>query len=137
MWTYDKGKTPSILRIAGWNANGVRSLFNQRRLIPYLEKNSIDIICLSETKIDYEAYQKSPIVIHGYSGYWNFCKCSAGYSGVAVFSKYLPISMKEDLPDPRHCKEGRMITLQFEKFYLIAVYAPNSGRSLVRLTYRT
>ena len=47
MWTYDKGKTPSVLRIAGWNANGVRSLFNQRRLIPYLEKNSIDIICLS------------------------------------------------------------------------------------------
>ena len=93
-------------------------------------------MCINETKIDLEAYNKSPILLHGYSGYWNFCKCSAGYSGVAIFSKFLPLSMKEDLPQANHCKEGRVITLEFEKFYLLAVYSPNSGRYLDRLRYR-
>lgn len=66
MWTFDKGKTSSTIKIATWNVNGIRSVINQRRLIPYLDKNEIDIICLNETKINYEAYNKSPIKIHGY-----------------------------------------------------------------------
>ena len=53
MWEYDKGKTPDKLKIATWNANGIRSLMNQRKLIPYIEKSCIDILCINETKINY------------------------------------------------------------------------------------
>lgn len=71
---------------------------NKKELTNYLDKVKPDILCLNETKIDYAAFQKEPIKLPGYHGYWNFCKCSAGYSGVAIFSKYLPISVTEDLP---------------------------------------
>ena len=57
-----------------------------------------DIICINETKINFEKFHKTPINIENYNGYWNFCKVSAGYSGVGVFSKYKPIRVIEDLP---------------------------------------
>lgn len=68
-------------------------MIEKKELDNYIKKTNPDILCLSETKIDFEAFQKKRIVIDGYHGYWNFCKCSAGYSGVAIFSKYLPLSM--------------------------------------------
>jgi len=68
----------------------------------YLDKSKPDILCVNETKIGQEAWKKGAITIDGYHGYWNFCKASEGYSGVAIFTKYLPISVKEDLPQPEH-----------------------------------
>lgn len=93
LWEYGSGVTPNKLFISSWNVNGVRAVLNKKELQNYLEKVKPDILCLNETKIDFEAYQKDPIKLAGYHGYWNFCKCSAGYSGVAIFSKYLPISI--------------------------------------------
>jgi exodeoxyribonuclease-3 len=70
---------------------------------------------------------KEVIRIEGYFDYWNFCKCSAGYSGVAVFSKFKPISIFEDLEEPEHSQEGRVLTLEYEHFYLVVAYLPNAG----------
>jgi hypothetical protein len=111
MWEYGRGVTSDKIKIATWNVNGIRSLVNRRRLIPYLEANQIDILCVNETKINYDAFVRSPIKVHGYSGYWNFCKMAAGYSGVAIFSRFLPISMIEDMAEEKHSQEGRIITL--------------------------
>jgi exodeoxyribonuclease-3 len=88
-------------------------VISKKELPNYLEKVKPDIICINETKIDYEAYKKDPIKLTGYHGYWNFCKCSAGYSGVAIFSKYLPLAVVEDLPQKEHSQEGRVIALEF------------------------
>lgn len=72
-----------------------------------------------------------------YFQYWNFCKNAAGYSGVAIFTKIKAISCKEDLGIPKHDQEGRIITLEFDKFYLVTAYIPNAGQGLPRLAYRT
>lgn len=136
MWEYGTGETPSKLFVSSWNVNGIRSVLNKQELQKYVETDKPDFICLNETKIDYEAFKKDPIKLPGYHSYWNFCKCSAGYSGVAVFSKYLPISVAEDLPQKEHSQEGRVITVEFEKFYLITAYIPNAGQKLDRLKYR-
>lgn len=73
----------------------------------------------------------------GYFRYWNCCKIQKGYSGVAIFSKIKPISVKEGIGKKEHDEEGRTLTLEFEKFYLVACYVPNAGQKLVRLAYRT
>lgn len=93
--------------------NGIRAVINKGDLPNYLKKDDPDIICFNETKIDYAVFKKEAIKLPGYHGYWNFCKVSAGYSGVAIFSKYLPISVKEDLPEAEHSQEGRVITVEF------------------------
>ena len=135
-WSYGSGKTPDQLFLSSWNVNGIRAVLNRKDLQEYLNKAKPDIICINETKIDEEAFNKAKIELEGYHGYWNFCKCSAGYSGVAIFSKYLPISLKEDLAESEHSQEGRVLTMEFEKFYLITAYIPNSGQKLDRLEYR-
>jgi exodeoxyribonuclease-3 len=72
-----------------------------------------------------------------FNEYWNFCKVSSGYSGVATFSKHLPINVIEDMPEfKEHNKEGRIITLEFDQFYVVNLYKPNSGDNLIRLDYR-
>lgn len=73
----------------------------------------------------------------GYFRYWNCCKIQKGYSGVAIFSKIKPISVKEGIGKKEHDEEGRTLTLEFEKFYLVSCYVPNAGQKLVRLAYRT
>ena len=104
---------------------------NKKELQNYVEKDKPDIICFNETKINYDTFKKDPISLPGYHGYWNFCKVSAGYSGVAIFSRYLPLKIIEDLPGHRaHSQEGRVITIEFEKFYLITAYIPNAGQKL-------
>jgi exodeoxyribonuclease III len=104
----------------------------------FITKYSPDIFCVNETKINKELYDKTPIYIKGYNGYWNFCKCSAGYSGVAIFSKFLPIAITEDIDEPAYSQEGRVITLEFEQFYVVAVYIPSAGgKELERLYYKT
>jgi hypothetical protein len=105
------GRTSDRIRIAMWNVNGIRSVLNKKAFPEFVKQYVPDILCINETKINQEQFEKSPIEIHGYSGYWNFCKCSAGYSGVAIFSKYLPISIFEDLEEPAFSQEGRVLTL--------------------------
>lgn len=112
-WKLGDGKTPKKVTISSWNVNGIRSVLAKKDLQNYVTSKNPDMICINETKIDQAAYDSSPIQLEGYHPYWNFCKSSAGYSGVAIFSKHLPISVVEDLPEPEHSQEGRVLTLEF------------------------
>ena len=85
---------------------------------------------MNETKLDEKSYLENPYKFWGYYSYWNFPKYSLGYSGVAIFSKYPAIQMFEDIHLPEHSKEGRVITLEFDKFVLINIYVPTIGREL-------
>lgn len=108
-----KGNTRDVLKLAMWNVNGIRSVLNKNAIHNFINQIQPDILCINETKINKELFDKNPIMIEGYSGYWNFCKVSAGYSGVAIFSKFLPISFSEDLDEAAYSQEGRVLTLEF------------------------
>lgn len=98
------------------------------------------IICLNEIKIDQEKLEKSGFcnrISKDYEQYWNCCKVSKGYSGTAIFTKVKPLSVKYDIDIAKHDGEGRVITMEFKEFVLVATYIPNSGRDLKRLSYRT
>ena len=135
------GKIPKdTIKISSWNINGLRSILGKNEIENYVNKEKPDILCLNETKVDKEVLDTEQIgkkMPTGYFQYWNCCKCSKGYSGVAIFSKYKPLSVKADLGIPEHDQEGRTLTLEFEKFYLVSCYVPNAGEKLVRLSYRT
>ena len=134
------GKTKPNLKMSMWNVNGIRSVINKNSLKDFVSKYDPDFICINETKIDAEMYEKDrfKLKLLGYNDYWNFCKCSAGYSGVAVYSKYQPISIEEDFEEEIYSQEGRVLTLKYELFYLIVVYIPSAGtKELERLKYKT
>ena len=133
------------MKIIAWNVNGIRSLMKTDILYNLIEEEDPSIICFGETKIscpfiDVQEELKSKIKGYKYR-YWSPCLIKNGYSGTAIFSKKKPIDimygMKNTKDDKNLDEEGRMITLEFEKFYLLHVYTPNSGEELVRLTYRT
>lgn len=129
-----------IIKISSWNVNGLRAVLAKNEIEKYISKAQPDIFCLNETKIDKEVLDSDQIgkkMPSGYFQYWNCCKCSKGYSGVAIFSKYKPLSVKADIGVQEHDQEGRTLTLEFEKFYLVSSYIPNAGDKLVRLDYRT
>lgn len=129
-----------VIKISSWNINGLRSVLNKNEIDNYVNKDKPDILCLNETKVDKEALDSEQIgkrMPKDYIQYWNCCKCSKGYSGVAILSRYKPLSVKADIGIPEHDQEGRTLTLEFEKFYLVSCYVPNAGEKLVRLDYRT
>ena len=72
-----------------------------------------------------------------YEQHWNCCKCKKGYSGVAILTKVKPLSVTHDLKISKHDQEGRVMTMEFEHFYLVACYTPNAGEGLKRVDYRT
>jgi exonuclease III len=90
---------PQKLIICNWNVNGLRSVISKNMLNPYINNLKPDIICITETKMDERSYDVAPIYLSGYHSYFNFSKHSAGYSGVAVFSKHPPKSMTEDMAE--------------------------------------
>lgn len=126
------------LKIISWNVNGIRAVIKRNELQDLIEKESPDILCLNETKIDEVNLRTERIenlFSKSYLTYWNASKERKGYSGVAVFSKYNPLAITYDINIPEHDKEGRVITAEYPLFYLICVYVPNSGKE--RLKYRT
>jgi len=121
------------LKIASWNVNGLRAVI-QKHGLGYLEKEDPDILCVQETKCSKE---KIPLTAEakGYTAYW-LSGDTEGYSGVGVYTKKKPISVKYGIGMDKHDKEGRVITAEYDKFYLVNVYVPNAGKKLVRLDYR-
>lgn len=109
--TTGSGKTPDALKIVSWNVNGIRNAVNKNLIRDLLVQTKPDILCINDTKISKEQLSKQHIELNNYHGYWNCCKISAGYSGVGVFTKFLPISVEEDLLEPEHSQEGRVLTL--------------------------
>lgn len=128
------------MKIISWNVNGLRSLIAGQDLNDFLEKYKPNIFCMSEIKlkcpyVDIETTLKTQIKGYKYR-YWNVSKCKAGYSGVCVWSKKEPINVTFGFKK-EHDEEGRIITCEYDDFYLVQCYIPNSGESLKRLDYRT
>lgn len=119
------------MKLVSWNVNGLRACV-QKNFMEDFEKLDADIFCLQETKL-----QKGQINLDlaGYFQYWNYAE-KKGYSGTAVFTKKNPLSVKYGIGVGEHDHEGRVITLEFEDFYLVTVYTPNSQNELKRLDYR-
>ena len=119
------------MKLISWNVNGIRACIN-KGFIDFFNKIDADIFCIQETKC-----QKDQIDLEfeGYTSYWNSAE-KKGYSGTAIFTKQKPISVTYGIGIEEHDKEGRVITLEFEKFYMINIYTPNSKRELERLAYR-
>lgn len=119
------------MKLISWNVNGLRACVG-KGFLDYFKKEDADIFCLQETKL-----QKGQIdlELEGYYQYWNYA-VKKGYSGTAIFTKKEPLSVSYGLEIPEHDQEGRVITLEYEDFYFITVYVPNSQNELKRLEYR-
>jgi len=128
------------MKIITWNVNGVRSLLKNFDLNAFLKHHDPDIFCMSELKlscpfVETENLLKKEIDILNYR-YWNVCVSKGGYSGVSIWSKNKPINVTLGFKK-EHDDEGRIITAEFEDFYIVQCYIPNSGVELKRLEYRT
>ncbi len=119
------------MKLISWNVNGIRACV-QKGFLDFFKEVDADIFCLQETKLQ---EGQIDLALEGYHQYWNYAE-KKGYSGVAVFCKAKPISINLGLNKEEHDKEGRVITLEFEDFYFITVYTPNSKQELERLDYR-
>lgn len=119
------------MKLYSWNVNGLRACMT-KGFAKFLQEAAPDIICLQETKMQRE---QADFVFPGYEEYWNSAE-RKGYSGTAVFTRVKPLAVTYGLDQEEHDKEGRVITLEFESFYLVTVYTPNSKDGLARLDYR-
>ena len=119
------------MKLISWNVNGIRACVN-KGFKDFFESEDADIFCIQETKC-----QEGQIELEfdGYKSYWNSAE-KKGYSGTAIFTKKEPLSVKYGIGIEEHDNEGRVITLEFEKFYIVNIYTPNSKRELERLGYR-
>lgn len=119
------------MKLISWNVNGLRACVG-KGFLEYFNEQQADIFCLQETKLQEGQIE---LELNGYYQYWNYAE-KKGYSGTAIFTKKEPISVQYGIGIEKHDKEGRVITLEFEKFYMVTVYTPNSQEKLARLDYR-
>lgn len=119
------------MKMISWNVNGLRACVT-KGFTEYFESADADIFSIQETKLQEGQIDFTP---EGYNAYWNYAE-KKGYSGVAVFTKKKPIDVVYGMGIDEHDKEGRMITLEFEDFYHVTVYTPNSQSENARLDYR-
>ena len=122
------------MRILSWNVNGIRAVYNKGEFLNIFEKESPDIVCIQETKAQKEQLGDEILEIEGYNSFFESAD-KKGYSGVAIYSKVMPISVKK-FDIERFDAEGRYIELEFEKFILINCYFPNSQEKGKRLDYK-
>ena len=118
-------------KLISWNVNGLRSCMG-KGFMDFFDSVDADIFCLQEIKLSEGQIEWNK---ENYYSYWNYAE-KKGYSGIAVFSKEKPLSVKYGIGIDEHDHEGRVITLEFENFYMVTVYTPNSQRELTRLEYR-
>lgn len=118
-------------KLISWNVNGLRSCMG-KGFMDFFDSVNADIFCLQEIKLSEGQIEWNK---ENYYSYWNYAE-KKGYSGTAVFSKEKPLSVKYGIGIDEHDHEGRVITLEFENFYMVTVYTPNSQRELTRLEYR-
>lgn len=119
------------MKLISWNVNGIRACVG-KGFLDYFKEADADIFCIQETKM--QAGQLE-LDLEGYEQYWNYAQ-RKGYSGTAIFTKKKPLSVSYGIGIEEHDTEGRVITLEFEDFYMITVYTPNSQNELARLDYR-
>jgi exodeoxyribonuclease-3 len=120
-----------MLKLVSWNVNGIRACV-KKGFIDYFKGTKADIFCIQESKL-----QEGQICLElgdEFESYWNYAE-KKGYSGTAVFTRIKPISVRYGLEEDSE-PEGRILTLEFDDFYLVTVYTPNAKRDLSRLDYR-
>ena len=116
------------MKLISWNVNGIRACVN-KGFETFFNKINADIFCIQETKCQPEQIE---LKFDGYYSYWNSAE-RKGYSGTAIFTKKEPLQVTYGIGNEEHDKEGRVITLEFDKFYVVNIYTPNSKRGLERL----
>lgn len=119
------------MKMISWNVNGLRAVVG-KGFVDIFNSLDADIVCLQETKLQEGQIDLS---FDGYEQYWNYA-VKKGYSGTAVYTRVQPLSVSYGLGIEEHDQEGRVITLEFDKFYLVNVYTPNSKDGLARIDYR-
>lgn len=119
------------MKLISWNVNGLRAVYKKGFEDTFKNLNA-DIFCVQETKMQ---EGQIDLELDGYFKYFNYAE-RKGYSGTAIFTRIKPINVSYGIGKEEHDKEGRVITLEFEKFYMVNCYTPNSGRELARLEYR-
>lgn len=119
------------MKLISWNVNGLRACM-QKGFLDFWEQADADVFCLQETKL-----QEGQVALElpGYFQYWNYAE-KKGYSGTALFTRQEPIDVTFGMGVEEHDHEGRVITAEFEEFFVVTVYTPNSQRELTRLFYR-
>ena len=119
------------MRLVSWNVNGLRAVMG-KNFMEFFNEIDADIFCLQETKLQEGQIEMD---LPGYYQYWNYAE-KKGYSGTAIFTKKEPVSVSYGIGIDEHDHEGRVITLEFDDFYMVTVYTPNSQDELRRLEYR-
>lgn len=119
------------MKLISWNVNGIRACV-QKGFLDFFNEIDADIFCIQESKMQEGQLE---LDLPGYHQYWNYA-LKKGYSGTAVFTKKEPINVTNGIGIEEHDKEGRVITLEFEDFFFVTVYTPNSKAELARLDYR-
>ena len=119
------------MKFISWNVNGIRACVT-KGFLDFFKEVDADIFCLQETKLQ---EGQIDLNLEGYYDYWNYAQ-KKGYSGTAIFTKQKPLSVNYGINIEEHDNEGRVITLEFEDFYFVTVYTPNSQQELKRLEYR-
>ena len=119
------------MKLISWNVNGIRACIN-KGFEDFFKQANADIFCIQESKC-----QEGQVELNfkGYKSFWNYAE-KKGYSGTAIFTKKEPLNVSYGIGIEEHDKEGRVITLEFDNFYMVDVYTPNSKRELERLDYR-
>jgi len=120
-----------MIKCVSWNVNGIRACV-QKGFMDFFEQADADVFCIQESKL-----QEGQINLDlpGYEQFWNYA-VKKGYSGTAIFTKIKPLAVSYGLGIEEHDQEGRVITLEFDEFYFVTVYTPNSKQELERLDYR-
>ncbi len=119
------------MKLISWNVNGLRACM-QKGFMDFFNEADADIFCIQESKLQEGQIE---LTLPGYEQYWNYAE-KKGYSGTAVFTKTKPLSVSLGIGIEEHDKEGRVITLEYDGFYMVTCYTPNSQNELARLPYR-
>lgn len=119
------------MKCISWNVNGLRACV-QKGFMDFFGEIDADFFCLQETKLQEGQIEME---LPGYYQYWNYAE-KKGYSGTAIFTKHEPVSVSYGIGVEEHDKEGRVITLEYDRFYMVTCYTPNSQDGLARLPYR-
>ena len=119
------------MKFISWNVNGLRACV-KKGFLEFFNQEQADFFCVQETKLQEGQIN---LELEGYHQYWNYA-VKKGYSGTAIFTKHEPLSVQYGMGIEEHDQEGRVITLEYDDFYLVTVYTPNSQNELARLDYR-